>query len=103
MTEQRRAIDLVLPHLRSLDGYEAVDPPEVLAERAGIPASGIVKPDANENPYGPASKVAAAAAPPTETKPGAKPMAEKAPQAKFKDDKKPAADDAPKRQTESVE
>ncbi len=62
MAERRRAIDLVLPHLRSLDGYEAVDPPEVLAERAGIPASEIVKLDANENPYGPSSKVAEALA-----------------------------------------
>ena len=62
MAGQRRSIDLVLPHLRSLDGYEAVDPPEVLAERAGIPASELVKLDANENPYGPSSKVADALA-----------------------------------------
>ena len=62
MAARRRAIDLVLPHLRSLDGYEAVDPPEVLAKRAGIPVSEIVKLDANENPYGPSSKVAEALA-----------------------------------------
>ena len=62
MAGQRRSIDLVLPHRRSLDGYEAVDPPEVLAERAGIPASELVKLDANENPYGPSSKVADALA-----------------------------------------
>ena len=62
MAGRRRAIDLVLPHLLTLDGYEAVDPPEVLAERAGIPASEVVKLDANENPYGPSSKVAEALA-----------------------------------------
>ena len=62
MAARRRAIDLVLPHLRLLDGYEAVDPPEVLAERAGTPVSEIVKLDANENPYGPSSKVAEALA-----------------------------------------
>ena len=62
MAKQRRAIDFVQPHLRSLEGYEAVEPPEVLAERAGIPASDIVKLDANENPYGPSGKVAEALA-----------------------------------------
>ena len=62
MAGRHRAIDLVLPHLRVLDGYEAVDPPEVLAERAGIPVSEVVKLDANENPYGPSSKVAEALA-----------------------------------------
>jgi histidinol-phosphate aminotransferase len=57
-----RITDLVQPHLLTLAGYEAVDPPEVLAQRAGIPESELVKLDANENPYGPSPKVAEALA-----------------------------------------
>ena len=62
MAKTRRALDLVQPHLLKLEGYEAVDPPEVLAARAGIPESEVVKLDANENPYGASSKVAEALA-----------------------------------------
>jgi histidinol-phosphate aminotransferase len=50
-------MSLVQPHLLSLDAYEAVDPPEVLAARAGVPESQIVKLNGNENPYGPSPKV----------------------------------------------
>jgi len=32
--------------------YEPIVPPEVLAERAGIPMSEVIKLDGNENPYG---------------------------------------------------
>ncbi|MDA1036070.1 MAG: histidinol-phosphate transaminase [Chloroflexi bacterium] len=57
MAPRKRAIDFVRPHLLSLKAYEAVDPPEVLAARAGIPESEIVKLDANESPYGPSPLV----------------------------------------------
>ena len=61
----RRRIDplsLVRPHLLELAPYEAVDPPERLAKRAGIPVDRVVKLDANENPYGPSPKALAAIA-----------------------------------------
>ncbi len=57
MTEPRGAYGLVQPHWLSLEDYQAVDPPEVLAARTGIPESRIVKLNANENPYGPSPKV----------------------------------------------
>ncbi len=57
MARARDALALVQPHIRDLAAYEPVDPPEVLAERAGIPASRIVKLNGNENPYGPSPKV----------------------------------------------
>ncbi len=60
MADRKDALSLVRPHLLALNGYAAVEPPEALAERAGIPASQVVKLDANENPYGPSPKVAAA-------------------------------------------
>ena len=53
----RSARDFVQPHWRDLDPYEAADPPELLAERAGIPEGDLVKLNANENPYGPSPKV----------------------------------------------
>ncbi|MEK9658678.1 MAG: histidinol-phosphate transaminase [Chloroflexota bacterium] len=59
---RRRVLDMVQPHLLGLDAYEAVDPPEALAARAGIPESEVVKLNANENPYGPSPKVAKALA-----------------------------------------
>ena len=49
--------DLMVPHLRSLDTYQGVDPMEVMAERAGIPASDIIRLNGNENPYGPSPRV----------------------------------------------
>ena len=51
---------LVHDHFRTLAGYEAADPPEVLAKQAGVPESEVVKLNANENPYGPSPKVAEA-------------------------------------------
>ena len=57
MAARRRSIDFVRPHLLSLKGYEAVEPPEILASRAGIPEPEIVKLDANESPYGPSPRV----------------------------------------------
>ncbi len=60
MVRTKRVLSMVQPHLRDLDPYEAADPPELLAERAGIPESDLVKLNANENPYGPSPKVAEA-------------------------------------------
>ncbi|HLF77215.1 MAG TPA: histidinol-phosphate transaminase [Dehalococcoidia bacterium] len=57
-----KLIDWVLPHLRDAPPYAAVTPPDVLAERLGIPLESIVKLDANENPYGPSPKALAAIA-----------------------------------------
>ena len=62
MEEAPRVLDLVRPHLLTLEAYEAVEPPEALAARAGIPESEVVKLDANENPYGPSPRVAEALA-----------------------------------------
>ena len=53
----RRAFDFVQPHWRDLDPYEAAEPPELLAERAGMLESDVAKLNANENPYGPSPKV----------------------------------------------
>ena len=58
----KRAERLIRPHLRDVQVYHPVDPPEVLAERAGIPAESVVKLNGNENPYGPSPKAAAAVA-----------------------------------------
>ena len=53
-------LDLVQPHWRSLDPYEAAEPPESLAQRGGVAESDVVKLNANENPYGPSPKALAA-------------------------------------------
>ena len=42
---------------RRLSPYEAVDPPEKLAEAAGIQENEVIKLNANENPYGPSPLV----------------------------------------------
>ncbi len=39
-----------------LSPYEAVDPPESLAQIAGVPESSIIKLNANENPFGPSPR-----------------------------------------------
>ncbi len=39
-----------------MPGYEAIEPPEELAQRLHIPVERIVKLDGNENPYGPSPK-----------------------------------------------
>ena len=44
------------PPLRSLRGYEPIDPPEQVAARYGIAPEAIVKLDGNENPYGPSPR-----------------------------------------------
>ncbi len=53
---------LLRPHIAELEAYTPIQPFEVLSERLGMPASSIVKLDANENPYGPVSTVAEALA-----------------------------------------
>ena len=53
---------LIRPHLASIQTYQPVDPPEMLAERAGIPADAVIKLNGNENPYGPSPKVQKAVA-----------------------------------------
>ena len=57
MSEPKRLIDLVQPHLRAAPPYVAVQPPETLAQRLGIPVEQVIKLDANENAYGPSPKV----------------------------------------------
>ena len=53
---------LVRRHLVEVQTYKSVDPPEVLAERAGIPQDKVVKLNGNENPYGPSPRAAEAVA-----------------------------------------
>ena len=54
--------DLIRAHLRDVKTYEPVDPPEVLAKRAGIPADQVIKLNGNENPFGSAPEVEEAVA-----------------------------------------
>ena len=49
-------------HLLEARGFASVDPPEVLARRAGIPEDRIIRLNANENPYGCSPAVAHALA-----------------------------------------
>ena len=53
---------LLNPLVAGLEEYTPIQPFEVLSRRLGIPASEIVKLDANENPYGPHPAVAQALA-----------------------------------------
>ena len=46
----------IRPHLLDVNTYDAVDAPEVLAERAGIKKQSILKLNGNENPFGPSPK-----------------------------------------------
>lgn len=46
--------------IAALEAYTPIQPFEVLSEQLGIPIEQIIKLDANENPYGPATNVAAA-------------------------------------------
>ncbi|MBI2166040.1 MAG: histidinol-phosphate transaminase [Chloroflexi bacterium] len=47
---------MVVPHLRQVEGYVPVEPPEALAAALGLSLESLVKVDANENPYGPSPK-----------------------------------------------
>ena len=53
---------LVLPHLASVETYTPVDPPELLAKRAGISEDQVIKLNGNENPYGASPKAVSAIA-----------------------------------------
>ena len=53
---------LIRPHLMSVQTYDPVDPPELLAKQAGIPEDQIVKLNGNENPYGGSPKAIEAVA-----------------------------------------
>ena len=47
---------LIRPHLGAAPTYAAMDPPEVLAQKAGITEDQIIKLNGNENPYGASPK-----------------------------------------------
>jgi histidinol-phosphate aminotransferase len=47
---------LLRPELEAMAGYKAIEPPEQLARRLGIPVERIIKLDGNENPHGPSPK-----------------------------------------------
>ncbi|HJO81674.1 MAG: histidinol-phosphate transaminase [SAR202 cluster bacterium] len=53
---------MIRPHLANIQTYKSIDPPELLAQQAGIPESQIVKLNGNENPYGPSPKAIEAVA-----------------------------------------
>ena len=53
---------LIRPHLLAVQTYDPVDPPELLARRAGIPQDQIVKLNGNENPREPSACVKEAVA-----------------------------------------
>lgn len=53
---------LIRPHLANIKSYEPVDPPELLAQRAGIPEDQIIKLNGNENPFGGSAKASEALA-----------------------------------------
>jgi histidinol-phosphate aminotransferase len=53
---------LIKPHLVDIKTYDSMDPPERLAEQAGIPPEKIIKLNGNENPYGGSPKAAEAVA-----------------------------------------
>ena len=53
---------LIRPHLVDIKTYAPVDPPEALAEQAGIPEDRVIKLNANENPFGASPKAVDAVA-----------------------------------------
>ena len=53
---------LIRPHLVNIQSFSPVDPPEILAQRAGIALDKVVKLNGNENPYGGSPKAAEAMA-----------------------------------------
>ena len=62
MNDSTDITELMLPQVREALPYAGVDPPEVLAQRAGISADRVVKLNGNENLYGASPKVARALA-----------------------------------------
>jgi histidinol-phosphate aminotransferase len=61
-SSEHSVLSRVQPHLLAAPAYVPVEPPEEVAKRLGLPPERIVKLDANENPYGPSPRVAAALA-----------------------------------------
>ena len=53
---------LIKPHLVKVNTYKSVDPPELLAEKAGIPRDKIIKLNGNENPKEPSVQIKEAVA-----------------------------------------
>jgi histidinol-phosphate aminotransferase len=53
---------LLRSDLLAMEGYEPIEPTDVLAEALGIPPERVVKLDGNENPYGPSPRALAALA-----------------------------------------
>ena len=53
---------MIRKDIEALEGYTPIVPLEALSERLGIPASDLVKLDANENPYGPSPRALEAVA-----------------------------------------
>ena len=49
--------NLIRPHLLDMAPYQGIDPPEVMAQQAGVAIERVVKLNGNENPYGPSPKV----------------------------------------------
>ena len=47
---------IIRPHLVDIQTYEAMEAPETLAKKSGIPESEIIKLNGNENPYGGSQK-----------------------------------------------
>ena len=60
MADASQLKEAMLPHIRSLDTYQGVEPVEVMAQRAGIPPEKIIRLNGNENPYGASPRVAEA-------------------------------------------
>ncbi len=56
------ALNLVLPHLRTPQGYDGVRSLEAMAAEAGIRPENVIRLNGNENSYGPSPKVAEALA-----------------------------------------
>ena len=55
-------LNLLRPNIRAMDPYQPVVPLARISEQIGRPIDSFVKLDANENPYGPSPKAAAALA-----------------------------------------
>jgi histidinol-phosphate aminotransferase len=53
---------LIKPHLVKVNTYKPVDPPELLAAKAGIPLDTIIKLNGNENPKEPSDQIKQAVA-----------------------------------------
>ncbi len=55
-------LGLIRPEIRSMLGYEPIEPSDLIAARLGLKPEQVLKLDGNENPYGPSPRVAASLA-----------------------------------------